>query len=364
MPTPSVTDCPAPGLGVPLPDAPDLRLPRPAPRGPLSEAVLSALAPDGPPLPAPASVIDHLEDQHRGGDLPHDEDVQLALFCLQELHYRGIEGVDDAREWDPAGIALRRALEDAVEADLRTRVPQGDLPAAAAPDVAQALFTLTAADTGPSVARFAARRATLTQLRELMVHKSVYQLKEADPHTWAVPRLAGRAKAALVEIQADEYGGGRLASMHSELFRTAMRALELDDGYGRYVDHVPAITLAASTFMSLCGLNRRLRGAITGHLTAYEMTSSIPHRLYGDGLRRHGLGEDATRYFDEHVAADAVHEQIAGRDLAGGLAEAEPALVPDIMFGATACLFLDDLAARDHLEAWGADRSSLRQPLP
>lgn len=30
-----------------------------------------------------------------------------------------------------------------------------------------------------------------------------YQLKEADLHTWAIPRLAGRSKAALVSIQAE-----------------------------------------------------------------------------------------------------------------------------------------------------------------
>src|SRR3712207_8445227 len=39
--------------------------------------------------------------------------------------------------------------------------------------------------------------------------RSIYTLKEADPHSWAIPRLTGRAKAALVEIQSDEYGEGR-----------------------------------------------------------------------------------------------------------------------------------------------------------
>ena len=73
------------------------------------------------------------------------------------------------------------------------------------------------------------------------------------------------------------------------------------------------------------------------------MTSSLPNRLYGDGFRRHGFDADTTWYFDEHVEADAVHEQIAGRDLAGALAEQEPELLDDILFGAAACLHLDDL---------------------
>ena len=48
-----------------------------------------------------------------------------------------------------------------------------------------------------------------------MLHRSAYHLKEADPFTWAIPRLDGSPKAALVEIQADEYGGGHAARMHA-----------------------------------------------------------------------------------------------------------------------------------------------------
>ncbi|GAA2625856.1 hypothetical protein GCM10010425_23090 [Streptomyces spororaveus] len=32
---------------------------------------------------------------------PWGEDLQLALYMLYELHYRGFDGVDDARKWDP-----------------------------------------------------------------------------------------------------------------------------------------------------------------------------------------------------------------------------------------------------------------------
>jgi hypothetical protein len=113
--------------------------------------------------------------------------------------------------------------------------------------------------------------------------------------------------------------------------------------------------------MSLFGLHRRLRGAIVGHLAAYEMTSSIPCRLVSTGFRRAGYDERATRYFDEHVEADAVHEQIAGRDLAGALAEDEPELLPDIVWGAAACLAVDDIVGAHILESWTAGRSALRQ---
>ena len=58
----------------------------------------------------------------------------------------------------------------------------------------------------------------------MLMQRSAYTLREADPHSWAIPRLEGRAKAALVEIQSDEYGGGRPQRVHAELFARAMRA--------------------------------------------------------------------------------------------------------------------------------------------
>ena len=142
-----------------------------------------------------------------------------------------------------------------------------------------------------------------------------------------------------------------------------MRALGLDDTYGGYVDLLPAVTLRTVSLMSLCGLHRRLRGAIVGHLALFEMSSSIPNRRYATGLRRLGLGEDATDFFDEHVTADAVHEAIAAVDLAGGLARQEPELAPDILWGARALVALEGRWARHVLAAWEHGESSLRLPL-
>lgn len=223
----------------------------------------------------------------------------------------------------------------------------GEVPTAEpeAQAVAEALFELARDDGGPSVSTYVARHATLEQARELLVHKSPYQLKEADPHTWAIPRLTGRAKSALVEIQTDEYGGGRAGRMHSELFASTMEGLGLDSSFGAYIDLVPAVSLASVNAMSLFGLHRRFRGAIVGHLAMYEMTSSIPQARYARGFRRLGFESPVTEYFDEHVEADAVHEQIAARDLAGGLVEQEPHMAADVFFGAAAVGFWTDWSA-------------------
>jgi hypothetical protein len=296
----------------------------------------------------------------RSGDIFFDDDLQLALFCLYELHYTGIDGAGDGWEWNPGLISVRRLIEAAFEERLRADVSLGPAPEPTSEAVAAELFRMTGGDSGPSMSRFVAKEASHEQLLEFLIQKSIYQLKEADPHTWAIPRLSGRAKAALVEIQADEYGGGSPARLHSALFARTMRAAGLDDSYGAYLDAAPAITLASMNLMSLFGLNRRLRGATVGHLTAYEMTSSQPNRLYSRGFARHGYGEDATAYFDEHVEADAVHEQIAGRDLAGGLVEAEPHLLGDVLFGAAAAMLVDSWMTKHILDAWAAGRSSLQ----
>ncbi len=334
-------------------------------RGPLSDLLITAVqhAPGDADtmLDSLAAVVD--DALARTTDILRDEDLQLALFVLYGLHYGGVVDSDDAWEWHPVLISARSRIERAFETALRGTVPTPELPAADGESVAAALFELTKPDTGPSLSRYVARKATVEQLRELLVQRSIYTLKEADPHSWAIPRLTGRAKAALVEIQADEYGGGRPERMHSAIFARTMRGLGLDDSYGVYVDNAPAITLASVNMMSMFGLNRRLRGAIAGHLAAFEMTSSVPNRFYGNGFRRLGFDGDVTWYFDEHVEADAVHEQIAGRDLAGALAEDEPELLADIIFGASACLAVDGWAGQHILDAWSAGTSSLRVPL-
>jgi hypothetical protein len=325
----------------------------PPARGPISELLLDALrrAPGSPvELPRVGTVADPLTD----------DDLQLALYLCYELHYGALDGVDEAWEWDPGLLSFRAVLERAFEAALRAAVPA---PPAVAPDgVAPALQALVAAETvppTPPLSRYVEARASAEQVRELLIHRSAYQLKEADPHSWAIPRLHGAAKAALVEVQVDEYGGGRPERVHATLFAKAMTALGLDAAYGAYVARVPGVTLATVNLMSMCGLHRRLRGAIVGHLAAFEMTSSLPNRRYGNGLRRLGFGDRATDFFDEHVTADAVHEQVAAWDLAGGLAAAEPELVGEILWGAAALLTVEALWARRLLGAWERGDSSL-----
>lgn len=322
----------------------------PEPRGSLSGAVITALARD----PYDLSI---------GSTADSDDDLQLSLFVLYELNYRGWDGVSDDWEWHPELIRLRGSLEAAFLTQLRALAePYADmLPGApTATATARLLTEITSVDEGPSLSKYLRGRATFDQFREFAMHRSVYHLREADPHTFAIPRLGGAAKAALIEIQIDEYGNGRLPRMHQELFRRTMTALHLDTTYGAYVNVAPAATLATNNVMSYFGLHRRWRGALLGHLAAYEMTSTAPNRAYGNGLRRLGGDPDATRFYDEHVEADAVHEQIAAYDMCGSFVEAEPLMAGDVLFGARCALALDVRWATSVMEKWSAGESSLR----
>ena len=317
----------------------------PRPRGPFSEGMLELLQGGDAQDRRPAPPADPLGD----------DDLHLALYLAYELHYRGLPGIDDDREWNPRILGVRQELEARFEAGLRREI---DLPDVDPADVAETLVAIAAPAEGESLPSFLEREATLEQFREFLMHRSAYQLKEADPHTWVIPRLEGSAKTKVMEIQYDEYGSGDPSWMHSELFRRTMEAAGLDGSYGAYVDRLPGVTLATVNLISLFGLHRRWRGALVGHLAAFEMSSTLPNRAYGGGFRRLGFDAEATRFFDEHVEADSVHEVLAS-DVAVEVATREPALAADVVFGAKALALLEDRFSATLLRSWRRGASAL-----
>ncbi|HKG35926.1 MAG TPA: iron-containing redox enzyme family protein, partial [Solirubrobacterales bacterium] len=256
--------------------------PLPSPVGPLSAFVADCLVrPAGDAGAGDGDLRTVLEDAERDlAEVDHnlaEDDLQLALYLCYELHYSSFCDVDAGWEWDPLLIRLRRVLESAFLTALQRDVPKRDATPAG---LGERLFRIAAEEDGPSLSGFLEREGVLDHFREFAVQRSAYQLKEADPHTWAIPRIAGPPKAALVEVQADEYGGGRPDRMHSALFAKTMRALGLDDRPGSYLDRLPGITLAGVNLISMFGLIRAHRGALVGHLAMFEMTSAIPNRRY------------------------------------------------------------------------------------
>ncbi|MGW5422216.1 iron-containing redox enzyme family protein [Streptomyces sp. NPDC003943] len=320
----------------------------PPPRGDLSEAVIGRLR--GRAGALPGGRVAEAAD-------PYGEDLQLALHLGYELHYRGFAGVPDDAEWDLGLLELRARLEARFEAALRAACGRS-------PDPDEVFETLlTERDDGRGVSHYLVRHGTLDQLREHAVLRSVYQLREADPHLWVVPRLRGRAKAAMMTVQFDEYGCGRAERMHARLYGDLLTALGLDPSYGHYLPAVGAPALATANLMSLFGLRRARRGALVGHFAVLEITSSPAASRLVAALRRAGAGEAAVRFYDEHVEADAVHEQLVRHEVVAPLLAEEPELAADLAFGADATVLLEDWFADSVTRAWESGATALRARL-
>ncbi|WP_421905821.1 hypothetical protein [Nocardioides yefusunii] len=135
----------------------------------------------------------------------HDADVQTALWICHQFQVAGVEGVDDAHEYSPVVLELRRRLEARFEADLRALaapVLPGTVGAVGDGPV-EVVRELVAAASRPDQAR----RVSLTphlrstadrdEYLDFLMHRSIYHLQESDPHNFVLARVAGPAKVAL-----------------------------------------------------------------------------------------------------------------------------------------------------------------------
>ncbi len=319
----------------------------PRARGPLSAALIADLRGDAP-----------LPDDAPAPGRPGSGDEELALWLLYELHHHGFDdavagGAD--HEWRPDLLAVRGHLERRLEQRWRERVAAADLPelpvGAEPADLARAFFAFCEADTGAeSVARFVQREADEEQLAEVLRQRSIYHVKEQDAAMWTLPRLPDTTKAHLVTIAADEYGNGRPDDLHAQLWARGMRACGLDASYAAHVDGALPEVLEQNNLMSLLGLHRRLAPAALGHLAAFEVTSAVPSRRVVRGMERLGTPKPMVAYYREHMVADAVHEQLAVRDLVGSYVVEVPGSEPEIAFGAAVCLLAEAATATAVLE--------------
>ncbi|KGI70405.1 iron-containing redox enzyme family protein [Mycolicibacterium rufum] len=326
----------------------------PEPRGPISRSVVELLAER-----APLRYLTRVETSLADAD-PAGLDLQLALYLCYELHYRGFAGVDAGWEWNPGLLYLRSRLEDLFLEDVRRAV--GDIdPQTSALAELDALCVEPVSGNGPSY--HLRDEGTWQQMREYFAHRSLYHLKEGDPHAWAIPRLTGQAKASFVAVEYDEFGAGKGARLHQRLFADLMAAAGLDTTYLGYLSDVPAESLAVVNLMSMFGLHRRLRGAAVGHFAATEVTSPPGSKRMVQALERMGAPEECAAFYREHVEADAVHEQVVRTDVVGDLVAREPELDADVVFGIRAFDVVEERLA-DHLMAsWRDGRGSLRRAL-
>ncbi len=318
----------------------------PAPRGELSAGIIDVLS------GAPGGAVPTLPEVD-----PYGEDFQLALHTCYELHYYGYQAVDDGWEWDPGLLALRATMEQHYLRALRADVPGGtDLDA----ELEQLLVT-PVEESG--VSAFLRDEGEPWQLREYFVHRSIYHHKEADPYAWVIPRLRGQAKASLVAVEFDEFGGGRAERVHAKLYADLLAGAGLNPDYLHYLDIVPAPMLALVDMMSLFGLHRAWRGALVGHFATVEITSPPGSHRMVQALGRWDSDPACALFYNEHVEADAVHEQVM-REVITDLLDREPDLLESVVLGIQVTNMLEDRFADHVLGCWRADRTSLHEPLP
>jgi hypothetical protein len=325
-------------------------------RGPRSEAVRRALVdgsiPDPPEAPADPLV---------------DDDLHLALHVLEDLAYRVPPGIDAALIHRPDVVAfqatLRQQFWDAVVADSAGHDADRWTALAVDEGAKAAVAAMLEDFDGPSLSSYVEEDGTVDQLRELLVHRSAYQLREADPHTYGIPRLtAGDRKAAYVEIQFDEYGDGEPGASHAELFARAMAGTGLDHHHGAYRDRLPGSTLATVNLLDLFASRSDLTAQLVGHLALFETTSVVPMGRYARAISRLGFGDDVRGFYDVHVVADEHHGQLA-RDVLLGDDPDGAGLDPSALAqGAHTLLLAEDRFARSVLAAWAGGGSSLLAP--
>jgi hypothetical protein len=95
--------------------------------------------------------------------------------------------------------------------------------------------------------------------------------------------------------------------------------------------------------MSLCGLHRRLRGALVGQFATVELTSSPGADRLVRAMRRLRCAPAAIEFYAEHVEADAAHEQLVRCGVIAPLLAAEPELAGDVVVGIWASTLLSAL---------------------
>lgn len=326
----------------------------PARRGPITAAVLDRLAEDVPnddlaPLWVPLNEAD-----------PYGIDVQLALTICYELHYRGFASVDPRWEWDGGLLNARVKLEDYFLAAIRRDV--GSIEICSATEEMDSLTIEPAEGTGLS--HFLRDRGTWSQMQDYFAYRSLYHLKEGDPHAWAIPRLTGQSKAAFVAVEFDEFGAGRGDRVHQQLFTDLLRAAGLDDSYLGYLERVPAAALAPVNLMSMFGLRRELRGAAIGHFAATEITSPRGSQRIVDALQRLGAPDACVSFYAEHVEADAVHEQVVRTGVVADLLESEPHLERDVVLGIRAFDVVENRLADQLMGCWASGSPALSEIPP
>ena len=241
----------------------------------------------------------------RAPDAPRPPDEQHTIDRLRGEFECGFRAQLD-RHREPHDAALEPpAPEDT--ADWLEQLALGDHP-----------------DEDGSWGEYVSQTASLDAMKRIVLQRSLFFLREPDPWIYAVPTLAGIAKAGLIDLLLDEYGWGKLDHMHSSVYARVMKALKLKTARDHYEKQTSWQYLATLNHQWMCALDPRLSRRLVGTIYLTEADSPGAMTNYLAAWDRLGIDDtNVAEFYDLHVHADENHRDVALHEVAMPVIEAE-----------------------------------------
>ena len=119
----------------------------------------------------------------------------------------------------PVGVGRGGArAAGAAGAALRGRGSRTRVAAARLVDQTSSVGEVLERFTGPSLSQHVQDHGALDEFREFAIHRSAYQLKEADPHSWGIPRFSGPGRRRWSRSSPTSTATGVAGETHADLF--------------------------------------------------------------------------------------------------------------------------------------------------
>ncbi|WP_420112791.1 hypothetical protein [Pseudactinotalea sp.] len=325
----------------------------PRARGPVSGALFTLLT--GPPIQDPGILMSNdLTDLWWTPEAPWweaDDDVALALVCLDELDRRGLAGVSAGWESHPLLATVRWRLSSPIERGLERLRQDSTIPTSSSGCIT-VRHVLAMIATAPEPVPAGSGSGREEPMEEAAVLTAVQRLRERDAHLSILPMLAGTSRQLLQRAALTVEPPG-MDDATREVIGRVLRAFGVPDRTGAHLSAMSGAALWRLAAMQYLATRRSLRAATLGWLVAADALAASGRVVSGSTLRAHGLDDGTAKQWDRCVIGD-----LAVLEAAEHVIDCEPRLADDLILGARACL-TSATAVEDSL----ADRAGRRDEL-
>jgi Iron-containing redox enzyme len=281
-----------------------------------------------------AAVCDRAYGLH---DATSERVVQSVLNKLYQLCVTvPAPGVKTA-ESSALLCAIRNVLEDAFLASQDAAVPAELLmDAPTAPGAYRAwlyeIIHAHPANLHPLYHDYLARHATAEDLRFLMVQESAIDASTDDFLALMQVGLRGRPKLEIAANYWDEMGNGSPDKVHSMLFGRALDSFEI--GLSESQLALETQSLVCGNLQLMLGLRREHVYKAIGYFAVSEYMTPQRFIILMDAWQKNGLDMAAADYHLLHIDLDQDHANRWFNEVVGPMIESNPAVIPEITWGA------------------------------